>query len=464
MSTHPITARTPLADAILTLPTNVANFHALPISSSATIELDPELATIYSCLFGSHLQAEASYSSPAIDSFFHPTGPLLEAQQLAAKAFDVDATFFGSCGTTLSNLAALDGAIRPGGKILLDRTAHQSLHIAAHTTKSDVDYAPIIPNYLHTNLPSLDIEATISLLKESSKNSQPYDVVAISVSSYEGLTYCMSEVLERIYEASPTTTVITDEAWGAINTFIPSLRKYSTIEAALNLRSKGADPQVIVTQSAHKTLAALRQASMIHVLGSTKLIDSIQSSLRAYHTTSPSWPILASIDLSRAHACRNAPHAYQKLSIAKLKLLDSIDNLDHFHVERSSEKIPKFMARDPLKFRIEFDSSIESSRLRSTLFYNYGVYVSRANSNSFLIHMHMGNLGQEDRLLTALSNLDMKSGSQPPSNSLNPKGGLVVAYPPGIPLLTPNETWDQIHHEVLKSCLSQDLDIYHLSV
>jgi arginine/lysine/ornithine decarboxylase len=101
---------------------------------------------------------------------------------------------------------------------------------------------------------------------------------------------------------SPTTAFLIDEAWSVINTFHPDLRPLTALDAAHRIAASGTPITMLVTQSARKSMSAGRQGSYLHVVAEPALIARVASTLYGRHTTSPSIPILASLDLARAHA------------------------------------------------------------------------------------------------------------------------------------------------------------------
>ncbi len=62
-----------------------------------------------------------------VDDLHHPQGMIKEAQELAARAFGADRTFFSVQGTTGANLAMILAAVEPGDKILIPRNVHKSI-------------------------------------------------------------------------------------------------------------------------------------------------------------------------------------------------------------------------------------------------------------------------------------------------------------------------------------------------
>ena len=58
----------------------------------------------------------------------HPaTGPIKDAQELAAKAFGAKKTFFLLNGSTAGNLAVAMAFTKPGQKVLVNRNCHRSI-------------------------------------------------------------------------------------------------------------------------------------------------------------------------------------------------------------------------------------------------------------------------------------------------------------------------------------------------
>jgi len=63
---------------------------------------------------------------PQLDNLFAPTGAILEAQQLAARAFGSEQTWFLTNGSTAGIIAATIATCQPGDKIILPRNAHKA--------------------------------------------------------------------------------------------------------------------------------------------------------------------------------------------------------------------------------------------------------------------------------------------------------------------------------------------------
>ena len=62
-----------------------------------------------------------------VDSLHHPTGPIKEAQELAADAYGADASFFSIHGTSGAIQAMIMSVVSDGDKLLVPRNVHKSV-------------------------------------------------------------------------------------------------------------------------------------------------------------------------------------------------------------------------------------------------------------------------------------------------------------------------------------------------
>ncbi|MFL5328720.1 MAG: aminotransferase class I/II-fold pyridoxal phosphate-dependent enzyme [Gemmataceae bacterium] len=205
-----------------------------------------------------------------------------KAELLAAKAWGAEHCFFSTNGTSLSNHVAMLAAANPGDKVLIARNSHKSLPAAAII-------GHVKPVYLTPVFDEIwDIEHGISVdeLKRQLKKHPDTKAVFVVCPTYYGLSSDMTALAEICHDHG--IPLVVDEAWGPHYPFHKQLPK-TAIEC-------GAD---ISVASIHKTMAGLEQASIL--LLNSKLIDPERFELcyDLFETTSPSVPILASIDATR---------------------------------------------------------------------------------------------------------------------------------------------------------------------
>jgi arginine/lysine/ornithine decarboxylase len=456
--------QTPFADEVLRLRRTasggepIVSFHALPWGQGRSLVGGGAIGAKYRQLFGeAFLDSEVTYSAGVLDSYFHPNASLDLAQHLAAEAFRADYTFFITCGTSIANQVAFDALADTNQRILIDRTAHQSIHIAAGQSSASVDYAPAAEQSSLAGQPLLDIAQLLEMVAAAAHSGTPYDTIVLAACSYDGVLYNLHRIISECLARSPATAFLIDEAWSAINTFHPDLRPLTALDAAHRIAAAGTPITVLVTQSAHKSMSAARQGSYLHVVGEPALITRVASTLYGRHTTSPSIPILASLDLARAHAQVHGQRllqrsldlaAHARQVIVEDPALAAYAVVSDLTFDAGSRE---FVSADPTKLLIDITvlgRSGEDVRLR--LFHDYGIYVSRTLPAAFLVSFHIGIAAQDvDRLLQSLRFLAHRTRRRPGGTRAHfgtdvdgtPIDRLLIAYPPGVPLAVPGELW-----------------------
>ena len=74
------------------------------------------------------LRADLSVSVDMLDSLLDPKGVIAQAQDMAARAFGAQRTFFATNGTSTANKVIFQTLLAPGDTLLLDRNCHKSVH------------------------------------------------------------------------------------------------------------------------------------------------------------------------------------------------------------------------------------------------------------------------------------------------------------------------------------------------
>ncbi|QJA00382.1 hypothetical protein [Leifsonia sp. PS1209] len=455
-----------LADQARTGPT--LSFHALPLAS-ARLSMPPEWADRFAALHDVSSHADVSLSGHALDSFFAPRGPLDAAQALAARAFGVDAVFFGTCGTTLSNRVALESLTTSGGSLLLDGASHQSLVFGARAAGLDVTL--IEPISAGGRLVP-DLDTLVRLLADAALAGRPFDAVAVTASSYDGYVVRMDELLPRLVQASPTTSILLDAAWTAIHAFSQTMRHMWPSRAAAHLRARMELPPIVITTSGHKSLCALRQGSYLLVMGGDAVVERVKAANFLHHTTSPSWPILASLDLAREHAEHLGDDAFGRAASMRDEFLATLRG-DPLLASLTQETGGDFcgmpgLAQDPLKLSVKAEPMGSAEDVRLFLFAQYGVYVSRCNDSGLLLNFTIGTQPRAvDALLRGLRALMRTKGRAAPSSREPYSIGsvvehFVVPYPPGVPIARPGDVWTADHQATLAREIRAGAEIFRL--
>lgn len=254
--------------------------------------------------FGEQLfRSDLSISVGELGSLLDHSGPVGEAEKYAAKVFGADMTYFVTNGTSTSNKIVFFGRVTPNDIVLVDRNCHKSAEHALTMTHAVPVYliptrnrygiiGPIHPEEFEPETIRAKIAA--SPLTKTATSDIPVHSI-ITNSTYDGLCY-HSEWVEKELGKS-VDTIHFDEAWYGYARFNPIYRD----RFAMRDGAKDPDgPTVFSTQSTHKLLAALSQASMVHVRnGRVPMEHSRFNEAFMMHTsTSPLYTIIASCDVS----------------------------------------------------------------------------------------------------------------------------------------------------------------------
>ena len=376
--------RTPFFEALRTYsqrPTGV--FHALPISQGKSIVNSHWIRDMVGFYGLDIFMAETSATTGGLDSLLEPTGPLREAQQLAAEAFGSRQTYFVTNGTSTANKIVAQALLAPGDIVLVDRNCHQSHHYGLMLAGAEVTYldAYALNEYsMYGAVPLREIKSELLALRAAGKLDR-VKLVALTNCTFDGIVYDVGRVMEECLAIKPDLVFLWDEAWFAFARFHHVYRPRTAMEAARILADKLRSPEyrrkyeaslprdesteallnrrlspdpararvrVYATHSTHKTLTSLRQGSMIHVYDqdfALKVAESFHEAYMAHTSTSPNYQILASLDLGRRQAALEGFELVQRQLEYAMKLRDAIDHhpllSKYMHCLSTAEMIPE---------------------------------------------------------------------------------------------------------------------------
>ncbi|WP_327298839.1 aminotransferase class I/II-fold pyridoxal phosphate-dependent enzyme [Streptomyces sp. NBC_01197] len=341
-------------------------FHALPISRGTSVVTShwiPDMARFFGLNI---LLAETSATSGGLDSLLEPTGPLREAQDLAARAFGARQTYFVTNGTSTANKVVVQALVRPGDVVLVDRNCHKSHHYGLMLAGAHVVYLDAYPldQYgMYGAVPIEEIKRKLLMLRREGLLDR-VKLLLLTNCTFDGIVYNPSRVMEECLALKPDLAFLWDEAWFAFARFHPVYRRRTAMAAARELtdryrdadyperyaahrRELGDEPdeatllshrlmpdpdtvrvRVYATQSTHKTLTSLRQGSMIHVFDQEfrhKVAETFREAYMTHTSTSPNYQILASLDLGRRQAVLEGFELVQKQLEQAGVLRDAID-------------------------------------------------------------------------------------------------------------------------------------------
>ena len=254
--------------------------------------------------FGEQLfRSDLSISVGELGSLLDHSGAIGEAEKFAAKVFGADRTYFVTNGTSTANKVVFMGCVTAGDIVIVDRNCHKSVEHAITMTQALPVYliptrnrygiiGPIHPDEMLQK----KVAAKIAKCPLTRLIKKPNVTLAVVTNStYDGLCYLTPRVEELLGKS--TDRLHYDEAWFAYARFNPLYYDRFAMRKGAN---KPGSPTVFATQSTHKLLAALSQASMVHVRNGRSPVEHqrFNEAFMMHTSTSPFYPLIASLDVS----------------------------------------------------------------------------------------------------------------------------------------------------------------------
>ncbi|PKR77477.1 lysine decarboxylase [Halalkalibacillus sediminis] len=404
---------------------------------------------------------------PELDDLHQPEGVIREAEQLAADFYGVDRTFFLVNGTTVGNLAMIMSSCTKGSKVLVQRNSHKSvMHGLELAGCQPIFFSPLFDRETG-RYSDVDSNSICDLIKET----QDLEAVILTYPDYFGSTYDLTEIIQVAH--SKDIPVLIDEAHGAHFKWGAPFPK-----SAIDL---GAD---VVVHSAHKSLPAMTMGSNLHICSDRVSEQKTKMYLQMLQSSSPSYPIMASLDLSRKYLAELTPkivsHTIQRLDQCR-EILSSVPN---FTVQPIRETID-----DPLKITISSDTVNLQQMME--VFHEQGIYPEMIENNQLLL---IGGLNVSDEAvhrMESVKNLVESVTFDPIHDKMNDRdmyaykvevfeysfhelqqmnthrvewknacGNIsaetVTPYPPGIPVLMKGERITEKHVQFILSSLKEN--------
>ena len=277
-----------------------------PGHSGGVAFLKSPVGQMFHQFFGENmLRADVCNAVDELGQLLDHTGPVAASERNAARIFNADHLFFVTNGTSTSNKVVWHSTVGTDDVVLVDRNCHKSILHAIIMTGTVPIFLQPTRNHLGIIGPipleefdQASIQKKIDanpLIRDKSRRPR---VMTITQSTYDGVMYNVETIKKSL--GSYIENLHFDEAWLPHAAFHPFYHEFHAI--GVN-RPRSADSMVFSTQSTHKLLAGLSQASQILVQDSeTRKLDQYRFN-EAYlmHTsTSPQYAIIASCDVAAA--------------------------------------------------------------------------------------------------------------------------------------------------------------------
>ncbi|GGE84468.1 aminotransferase class I/II-fold pyridoxal phosphate-dependent enzyme [Priestia taiwanensis] len=343
--------RTPLIEALVRHDEeNVASYH-VPGHKNGMISI--KQGNLY---FRDILRIDATEIT-GLDDLHDPESCIKDAEQLTALLYEVKKSYFLVNGSTVGNLAMILSVCGENDKVLVQRNCHKSITNGLKLAGAKPVFLPTSVDQQMAVSTGIDIERA----KKALEVHQDCKAVILSNPNYYGHTVALRSLIEMAHEYG--IPVLVDEAHGA-HYQISELFPHSAIE-------EGAD---IVVHSAHKTLPAMTMGSYLHVNSNRVDEEKLGTYLHMLQSSSPSYPIMASLDLARYYAAelkeKGAIHILEDIKEWK----EEIEKIEQLYIilPKSSVSV------DPLKVTIGNRCGLSGFELQS-LFERVGIFTEMAD-------------------------------------------------------------------------------------
>ncbi|MBC7324434.1 MAG: aminotransferase class I/II-fold pyridoxal phosphate-dependent enzyme, partial [Moorella sp. (in: Bacteria)] len=312
---------------------------------------------------------------PGLDNICNPRDVIREAEELTAAAYGADYAFFLVNGTTSGIQAMILAVCRPGDKIIIPRNAHRSALGGLILSGAHPVY--VEPEINHDF--GISMGVTPEKVERALKEHPDARAVFVISPNYYGTLPPLREIVDVAH--SYNVPVLVDEAHGAHLHFHPAM--------PLSAMDAGAD---LAAVSAHKLAGSLTQSSFLLLQGSRLDPKHVKAVLNLCQTTSPSYILLASLDVARKQmALRGRELVERTLEIAwwMRRELAQVEGLNIMGEEVTT--LPGCVALDPTKITVNVQGlGLSGYEMESLLRREYRIQVELSDLYNTLLLVSIG--------------------------------------------------------------------------
>jgi len=444
--------RTPLFDALVSLAeSRKTSFHTPGHKSGKGI------STRFRKFVGPKIFTIDLTTLDEVDCLQRPVGVIKEAQELAAEAYGADHSFFLINGTTVGNHAMILSTASPGDEILVARNAHKSILTGIILSGATPRFFPPV---FDEGLGIL-LNVTGEQARHAMELHPNAKLLALTSPNYYGVAADLRAIVSEAKRRG--ILVLVDEAHG------PHFHFHRTLPTSA--LDAGAD---ICVQSTHKILGGMTQSSMLHLKGPDIDHPKVVRLLHLLQSTSPSYILMASLDLARMQMATEGEKLLSKAVDLAKDARDRVNRIPGLFCFGEAHLPEGGFTLDVTKLTICVKglglSGFEASAILNA---EFDIQVEMADLFNILVIVSIGDRKDDlDRLVGALNSLAGRGARpkdrRPVPSPLPPMGqqfhlpprdaffapsehlplakaegrissDIVTIYPPGIPVLVPGE-------------------------
>lgn len=426
-------------------------------------------------------------SMKPLDNLCHPVSVIKEAEEIAAEAFGAANAFFMVGGTTSAVQSMIMYACHDNDKIILPRNVHRSAInslILCNATPIYVD-----PDVNHRL--GIALGMSVEQVEKAILENPDAKAVLVNNPTYYGICSDLKKITKLAHEHN--MLVLVDEAHGT--------HFYFGDNFPVTAMAAGAD---IAAVSMHKSGGSLTQSSFL-LMNKSINSDYMRQIINLTQTTSASYLLLTSLDISRKRLATNGKEIFRKtveLAEYARQEINAIGGYYAFSKELiNGSSVYDF---DVSKLSVHTLSiGLAGIEVYDILRDEYDIQIEFGDIGNVLAYISVGDRKQDvERLISALSEIKRRFGKSQtgmlsqeyinPIVAKTPRAAFygekeslpleetegricnefVMCYPPGIPILAPGEliTGDiikYIKYAKEKGCSmtgTEDINIERLNV
>jgi len=400
------------------------------------------------------MNADVNSMKP-LDNLCHPVSVIAEAEALAADAFGAAHAFFMVGGTTSAVQAMVWSVCKRGDKLILPRNVHRSVINA-------IVLIGCVPVYVN---PGLDERLGISLgmrledVKKAITDNPDAKAVLVNNPTYYGICSHIKAIAELAHKHG--MLLLADEAHGTHTYFGEDLPLAGT--------AAGADMAAI---SMHKSGGSLTQSSFL-LIGESMDTGTVRQIVNLTQTTSGSYLLLSSLDISRKNLALNGKEIFQKVTALADYAREEINKIGDYYAYSleliNGDSVYDF---DTTKLAVHtLDTGLAGIEVYDILRDEYDIQIEFGDIGNILAYISVGDRERDlEQLVGALTDIRRRFKKPRtdkmlsleyinPIMQMTPQdafyaekqplklsdctgricGEFVMCYPPGIPIVAPGE-------------------------
>jgi arginine/lysine/ornithine decarboxylase len=426
-------------------------------------------------------------SMKPLDNLCHPTSVIRDAEALAAQAFGAQDAFFMVNGTTSAVQSMIMSVCKAGDKIIMPRNVHRSAINALVVCGA----VPVYVNPGTNKQLGIPLGMALADVEQAILENPDAKAVLVNNPTYYGICSNLRAITELAHRHN--MAVLADEAHGT--------HFYFDERLPVSAMAAGAD---LAAVSMHKTGGSLTQSSLL--LSNGRISEGhIRQIINLTQTTSGSYLLLSSLDISRRNLALRGKEIFEKVCTLAEYARGEINKIGGYYA----------YSKELINADTVFDFDITKLSVHTRDIGRAGIEVYDILRDDYNIQIEFGDIGNIlaiisvgdnmlaiERLVSSLSEIKRlyskdKAGMLDheyisPEVVMSPQlafyadkrsvkteesvgqicSEFVMCYPPGIPILAPgeritNEILDYIAYAKAKGCLltgTEDLQIESIQV